>query len=103
MMSELVPLPLPEDLPDPRLLPPERPLLPPLRGNRSRSSVTVVSPVAALVFYIRKSILTGRALTVVAQQINKGEHTELKQKIKQKATDRKIEPYLANFLLDRGL
>jgi hypothetical protein len=65
--------------------------------------VLLLLSVAALVFYIRKSFLTSRALTVVAQQINKGEHTELKQRIKSKATERQIEPYLANFLADRGL
>ncbi len=59
--------------------------------------------IAALVFYIRKSIVTSRALALIAQQINKGEHTDLKKRIKEKATDKQLEPFLRNFLLDRGL
>lgn len=59
--------------------------------------------VAALIFYIRKTVLTTRALTLIAQQINKGGHDELKGAIKQKAEQKKLEAFLSMFLLDRGL
>jgi len=63
----------------------------------------LVLTLAALVFYVRKTIITGRALTLVAQQINKGGHVELKNAIRAKAEQKKMESFLSMFLLDRGL
>jgi len=56
-----------------------------------------------LIFYIRKAVLTARALTLIVQQINKGGHVELKSAIKSKAEGKRLERFLSGFLLDRGL
>jgi hypothetical protein len=58
---------------------------------------------AALVFFIYRSIVTARTLSLVAQRINKSGTPELKSDIKKKAEEKKLERFLANFLLDRGL
>lgn len=57
----------------------------------------------ALVFFIYRSIMTARTLTLIAQRINKTGSAELKGDIKKKAEEKKLERFLANFLLDRGL
>ncbi len=62
----------------------------------------------ALAFYIRRSILAGRALTVIAQQINQdaGKHpsiAEMKRKISERAKRAGVEPHLSAFLKDRGM
>jgi hypothetical protein len=57
----------------------------------------------ALVFFIYRSIMTARTLSLIAQRINKTGSAELKGDIKKKAEEKKLERFLANFLLDRGL
>jgi len=65
--------------------------------------VLLAAAIAGLIFYIRKAVLTARALTLIVQQINKGGHVELKSQIKSKAEGKRLERFLSAFLLDRGL
>jgi hypothetical protein len=65
--------------------------------------------VVALVFYIRRSVMSGRALTVVAQQINKEAELgqapigDVKKRISERAERAGVEAYLSAFLKDRGM
>jgi hypothetical protein len=65
--------------------------------------VLLALAIGGLIFYIRKAVLTSRALTLIVQQINKGGHVELKSAIKSKAEGKRLERFLSAFLLDRGL
>lgn len=65
--------------------------------------VFLVLIAVALVFFIYRSIMTARTLSLIAQRINKTGSAELKGDIKKKAEEKKLERFLANFLLDRGL
>jgi hypothetical protein len=65
--------------------------------------VLLAIAIGGLIFYIRKAVLTARALTLIVQQINKGGHVELKSQIKSKAEGKRLERFLSAFLLDRGL
>jgi hypothetical protein len=70
--------------------------------------VLFVLSAAALAFYIRKSVMNARTLTVVAQQINKDADqdasvTEMKKRIRERAQRAGVESHLSAFLKDRGM
>lgn len=63
----------------------------------------LAAAIAATLYFFRKNQATSRALTLIAQQINKAGQPELKRSIQAKAKDKEIEPFLRDFLMDRGL
>jgi hypothetical protein len=58
---------------------------------------------AALALILRRYTLASRTLSLVAASINQAEHKGLKQSIKAKAENAKLQAFLSGFLHDRGL
>jgi hypothetical protein len=52
---------------------------------------------------LRRYTLASRTLSLVAASINQAEHKGLKQSIKAKAENAKLQAFLSGFLHDRGL